>query len=335
MGRPVVVLARTPTKAQELGRLGAKVVDGDLLDTGSLTRATAGCRAIVHAAGIPRPASWRKFRAVHVGGTAAVITAGRTAGAGRMVNIASQAVLFDGHDLIGVDESHPYPTRFIDPYSATKAEAERVALAANDPAGLSVVSLRPAVVWGPGDTTILPIMVKMARSPMGIPMCGDGSNTEATTYIDNLVDAVIAALDTPAVSGPGRAYLITDGFIISWKELLSRLVEAAGVKPRFMRVPTALAVPGAWMLDSVAGALGLPVPLALFGVKSAMTSRRFVTTRARDELGYVPRVGLEQGLAELRGWIERMGGAARLVGAARGASGVRASPVSALPNAQD
>lgn len=308
---------------------------GDLLDAESLSRAAAGCRAIVHAAGIPRPASWRKFRAVHVGGTGAVIAAARAAGAKRMVNIASQAVLFDGHDLINVDESHPYPTRFIDPYSATKAEAERLALAAHDPAGLTVVSLRPAVVWGPGDTTILPVMVKLTRSPMGIPMCGDGSNIESTTYIENLVDAVIAALDAPAATGPGRAYLITDEFTISWKAFLSRLVEAAGVKPQFTRVPAAIAVPGAWALDAVAGALGLPVPLALFGVKSAMTSRRFVTTRARDELGYVPRVDLERGLTELCGWIERIGGAAGLQRATRGVSGIPAAPGSPLANAQN
>jgi nucleoside-diphosphate-sugar epimerase len=275
---------------------------------------------VVHAAGIPRPASRRTFHAVHVGGTATVVQAAQAAGVSRMVNIASQAVLFNGRNLVNIDETHPYPTRYIDPYSETKAEAERLALEANDPLGLSVISLRPAVVWGPGDTTVLPIMIRLARSPMGVPMCGDGSNMEATTYIENLVDAVVAALDAPALPGPGRAYFITDGFVISWKDFLASQLMAAGVRPRFRGIPASIAVPAAWTLDRCAETLRLPVPLALFGVRTAMTSRRFNTTRARTELGYSPRIGLEEGLNELRDWFRRSGGRPGLHDAGGGAT---------------
>ncbi len=315
LGRPVTVIARAPVRAGRLKELGATVIAGDVRDSASIRRAIEGCGSVVHAAGVPRPATWSTFRAVHVGGTAAVVQASRNAGIKRLVNIASQAVLFGGKDLLNVDESCPYPKRYIDPYSATKAQAERLVLAANDPAGLSTISLRPAVVWGPGDSTVLPIMARLALSPMGVPMCGDGSNVEATTYIENLVDAVIAALDAPPflVSGPGRAYLITDGFTISWKEFLSRQLEAAGIRPRFRRIPALLAEPSAWMLDMLAGAIHAPVPLALFGVRSSMTSRRFVTSRARDELGYVPRVGLDDGLKNLREWVDHLGGPSGLI----------------------
>lgn len=326
MQRPVVVVARAPERAADLAELGARVVRGDLRDAASLRHAAAGCTAVVHAAGVPRPATWRTFRAVHVDGTRAAIDAARAAGCRRFVNVASQAVLFGGKDLDGVNDACPYPTLFIDPYSQTKAEAERIALAAHDPRGLSVVSLRPAVVWGPGDTTVLPIMARLARSPMGVPMCGDGSNIESTTFIDNLVDAAVAALDATARSEPGgRAYLITDGFTISWKDFLSVQLSAAGVKPRFGRVPALFAVPAAWTLDTVAGGLGLPVPLALFGVRSAMTTRRFVATRARDEFGYVPRVGLDDGLAALRAWVDGLGGVAGLLKAEAGAAVAPAS----------
>jgi nucleoside-diphosphate-sugar epimerase len=250
-----------------------------------------------------------------VTGTRNVLAAARSAGVRRVVNIATQAVLFDGHDLLDVDESRPYPQRFIDPYSATKAQAERLALGENGQGGLEVTSLRPAVVWGPGDRTILPILARLARSPLGVPMCGDGANIESTTYIDNLTDAILAALNSPAA--PGRAYLIADAFRVTWREFIARQLQAAGIRPRFLRVPRSLAVPAAWMLDHAAAALGLPVPLALFGVRSAMTSRRFSTTRARDELGYQPRIGLEEGLIHLRQWVTEMGGASVL---ARGAT---------------
>jgi nucleoside-diphosphate-sugar epimerase len=171
---------------------------------------------------------------------------------------------------------------------------------------MEVTSLRPAVVWGRGDTTVLPIMAKLSASPMGIPMCGDGSNIEATTHIDNLVGAIILALTAPAASG--HAYLIGDAFRIGWKAFLAAQVEATGVRPGFCRVPKALAIPASWMLDHAAGALGLPVPLAYFGVRTSLTSRVVTSARACEELGYSPRVGLKDGLADLRAWVAEIGG---------------------------
>lgn len=328
-GDTVVALVRPGKKPERIARLRAAGIDvreGDVRDAESVQRAAAGCDMAVHSAGHPRPGSWRTFRAVHVEGTRNVVEASRRAGVRRMVNIASQAALFAGKDLVGKDETCPYPTRHIDPYSATKAEAERVALAANDPGRLEVTSLRPAVVWGRGDTTILPVLVRLARGPLGVPMCGDGRNIEATTHIENLVDAVLAALTAPAA--PGRTYLINDGFTITWRELIERMLAAAGVRARFVRVPRGLAVGAAWTIDRAAGLLGLPVPLALFGVRSAMTSRSFDNTRARTELGYVPRIGLEDGLADLAAWVREIGGAGALIGR-RGS--VSAAPVQAAP----
>ena len=107
---------------------------------------------MLHAAGIPRPASWKAFRTAHIDGTRNVLVAARRVGVRRVVNIASQAVLFAGQDLLDIDETTAYPRRYIDPYSATKAAAERLALEHNDSA-LEVTSLRPGMVWGRGDTT--------------------------------------------------------------------------------------------------------------------------------------------------------------------------------------
>ena len=81
-----------------------------------------------------------------------------------------------------------------------------------------------------------------------------------------------------------------------------------GVRARFRRVPRALAIPASWMLDHAAGALGLPVPLAYFGVRTSLTSRIVTSTRACEELGYAPRVGLEDGMADLRAWVAELVG---------------------------
>lgn len=297
LGRPVTVLARSEAKARTLAAGGAKVVIGDLEDVESLKRAAAGCGAVVHGAGVPRPASWRVFRRVHVRGTESLARAAHEAGVTRFVNISSQAVMFGGEDIVNQGDDAPYPRRYVDPYSQTKAAGERAAMAAHS-AEMAVLSLRPGVVWGPGDTTILPVFAKLSRSLMGIPMCGDGSNIETTTYIDNLMDAAVLALDAPAPTR-ARAFVVRDGFEISWREFLAMQLEAIGVRAKFRRVPRAIALPGAWVLDTSAGVLGLPVPLARFGFLSSMTSRKFTGTGARDVIGYEPRVGLREGLAEV------------------------------------
>jgi nucleoside-diphosphate-sugar epimerase len=308
-GRPVRVLARSAQRAQALAALGAEVVTGDLLDPRAITDSVRGCELVIHAAGRPGPASRRMFQALHVDATAALVEASITAGVRRFVHIASQAVLFGGEDLLDATDETPYPARFIDPYSASKARGEQVALAANARQGprgrFEVTSIRPAVVWGPGDRTVLPIMAKLA-SGLGIPACGPGDNTEATTHIDHAVDAIIAACSAPAA--PGRAYLVLDGFSVTWRQFLGGYVRAAGAPERFMRVPKPLAQPAAWMLDHTAGALGLPVPLAYFGVRTALTSRRFRATAAARDLGYTPRVTWAEGLEGVSAWAQSVGG---------------------------
>ena len=309
-GETVVALARRPRRAAALAQAGALVLPGDLLDEPSLRAALTGCEAVIHCAGRPGPATWRLFRRLHVRATETLVKAAAAAGARRFVNVASQTVLFDGQDLLDVGDDAPYPARYIDPYSQTKAEGERAAMAANGLCGMTVTSVRPGVVWGRGDRTILPIMVRLARGT-GIPASGPGDNIEATSHIDNTVDGLLGALDSPRA--PGRTYLILDAFTVTWREFFTRTVEAAGVRARFMNVPAALAGPATLLLDRAAGALGLPVPLAHFGLRAAVTSRRFAPSRARDDFGYQPRVGWEDGLADLAAWVRRIGGAAALL----------------------
>jgi nucleoside-diphosphate-sugar epimerase len=266
-----------------------------------------GCAAVVHLAGVPGPARRRVFEAVHVEGTARLLAAARRAAIRRFVLVSSQAVVFGGEDLDGADETTPYPARYIDPYSETKAAAERLTLAAGGDGPFTATSIRPAVVWGRGDTTVLPHFARLARRWPGVPAVGDGANIEATTHVDNLCVALLAALERPEAAG--RVYFILDGFRITWREFYGRQLEAIGLPRRFFRVPAPVARGGAYLLDRAAAGLGCTVPLARFGVAMARTSRTYETGLARRELEYRPIVGLEDGLADLEAWAREIGGA--------------------------
>ncbi|MDC0683435.1 NAD-dependent epimerase/dehydratase family protein [Sorangium atrum] len=182
-GHEVSALARSPRSADVVRRHGATPVAADL---GTLKgEDLAGAEAAVHCAAYVEEWGTRaQFWEGNVEGTARVLDAARAAGVRRFVHVGTEAALFDGHDLIAIDETHPYPERQRFLYSETKAEAERRVLAANEPGGMTTVSIRPRLVWGPRDATVLPVVLRMAREGSFAWLDGGGART-STTHVAN------------------------------------------------------------------------------------------------------------------------------------------------------
>ncbi len=146
-----------------LRTLGIETIRGDVADPENVRRAAEGCDIIFHVAA--KAGVWGPFAdyyRANVEGTRNVISACRALGIHRLVYTSSPSVVFNGRDMEGVDESAPYPAHHEAPYAATKAEAERLVLAANVP-DLAVVALRPHLIWGPGDNHL----VHIGSSPAG------------------------------------------------------------------------------------------------------------------------------------------------------------------------
>src|SRR5262249_7893742 len=151
----------------------------------------------------------------NVVGTQHVIAACRKLGVPRLVFTSSPSVVTTGHDIEGGDESLPYPARYLADYPRTKAEAERLVLAAND-ANFATVSLRPHLIWGPGDNHLIPRLIARARVGQ-LRRIGNGTNKTDVTYIDNAAAAHLLAADrlTPQSPIAGRAYFISQGEPVS------------------------------------------------------------------------------------------------------------------------
>lgn len=81
-------------------------------------------------------------------GTAAVIAAAQAVGIRKLVYTSSAGVVFNGQNLINVDERLPYPEKAMDAYNESKAKAEALVLEANGQNGLLTVALRPAGIFG-------------------------------------------------------------------------------------------------------------------------------------------------------------------------------------------
>lgn len=300
----------------DLEALGVEVVRGDLVDAGAVRRACAGCEVVFHNAA--RAAVWGRYELFHgpnVSGTRNVLEACRAERVPRLVFTSTASVVFGRQDIRGGDESLPYPRRQASPYAATKAEAERLVLAADGP-GLRTIALRPHLIWGPGDTQIVPRIIAQARAGRVVRV-GDGTNVVDTTYIDNAVGAHLLAaralLGNPRAAG--RAYFVSNGEPANLWALIDRILAEAGLPPVGRSIPAPLAVG----LGAVGGALherlhrpGEP-RLTRFLAEELSTSHWFDIAAARRELGYEPAVSLEEGLRRLGEWLR--------AGAAAGAGG--------------
>jgi len=161
---------------------GVDVRRGDLADAEQVLSAVEGCDAILHVAARAGVwGTWKQFWLPNVLGTRHIIEAARHHGVGRLVYTSSPSVVHGKGGIEGGDESLPYPPSYLANYPATKAEAERMVLAANDPE-LSTVALRPHLIWGPGDPQFLPRLVERSRAGK-LAFVGDGNNRIDTTFI--------------------------------------------------------------------------------------------------------------------------------------------------------
>src|SRR5690606_38922654 len=240
-GHEVTAMSRSQKSDAAIRALGAAPIRCDLEDVAA--EHLAGADAVLHCAAFveqwgPRDA-WKRF---NVDGTARMLAAAREAGVKRFIHIGTEAALFHGQHLRGVDETYPLAPHSPYPYSSTKAQAEMLVREANAP-GFETIVLRPRFIWGPGDTTLLPTIEAMAKA--GKFMWVDrGRAMTSTTHIDNLMHAIELALTK---GRGGEAYFILDDGVRPMRDMIAAMAAARGVSLGNRSVP-------GWLADAL-GAL--------------------------------------------------------------------------------
>jgi nucleoside-diphosphate-sugar epimerase len=297
-GHTVRALARSTAAAERVGAHGAEAVRGELADVAAMRAGADGCELAFHAAATL--GDWGKredFERGNVDGTQNALQACTEAGVRRFVHVGTEAVLLAGEPLVNVDETARLRPDSPALYSATKARAEQAVLAANSDRFETVV-VRPRFVWGHGDTTLLPVMVEMARSGRFAWIDG-GRHRTSTTHVDNTVEGLVLG----ATRGrPGNVYFVTDGEPVEFREFVSDLLATQGVAPPSRSIPawaaSALASAGetAWRLAPLPGR----PPLTRFAYWVSAQECTIRIDKAREQLGYAPVKTIADGLAELR-----------------------------------
>lgn len=306
-GDSVRVLARG--SYPELAEQGVELHRGDVQDAVTVRAAVAGCDAVIHTAavaGIWGP--WSYFHGINTVGTENVLAACRVERISRLVYTSSPSVVFDAADQAGIDESTPYPTRWLAHYPHTKALAEQAVLAANGRSGLLTCALRPHLIWGPGDTQLVPRLLERARSGK-LRRVGDGKNLIDMIYVDNAAAAHLQALDALVPGSPvcGRAYFLSQGEPMNCWDWINELLALDGQPP----LTKSISLNAAWRIGAVFEGV-----YKMLGLKAEPRMTRFLAaqlgyahyyniSRAKNDFGYLPQVSTEEGMRRLGEWLRR------------------------------
>jgi nucleoside-diphosphate-sugar epimerase len=296
-GDDVSVFQRGPSELDVAEHLG------DVGDIDAVAAAMDGVEAVVHVAGLVSvTGDWGRFVSTNVMGTSNVIESARNAGVSRFVQISSPSVAHSGTSLVGVSALAADPTTTRGHYATSKAMAELLALAADSP-DMAVVSIRPHLIWGPGDTQLVGRIIERAREGR-LAIIGSGAALIDTIYVDNAASAVVSALDRAPVLG-GKALVVTNGQPRPVRELINRIVMSAGLEPPRLKVPYRVARAGGGVVERVWDRRSTTdePPITSFLAEQLGTAHWFDQRDTRTALDWEPQVRLSEGFTRLEAWF--------------------------------
>ncbi|MGM0642915.1 MAG: NAD-dependent epimerase/dehydratase family protein [Thermodesulfobacteriota bacterium] len=302
-GAGVTSLSRS--RYQDLSDMGVRQIQGDICDPGVVARTVEGIDTVYHAAARAGVwGKWEEFYKPNVLGTKTLVKACLEKKVSRFIYTSSPSVVFDGTDMEGVDESVPYPEKYCGYYPETKAMAEKIVVEAARN-GLCSIILRPHLIWGPGDTHLVPGIISRAKR---LKRIGPADDLVDTVYVDNAADAHLLASDRLAENSglSGNIYFISQNEPVSKWDMADAFLEAAGLEPIKGRISGKTAYLAGWMLEMVYTLFRIQSepPMTRFVAKELATSHWFDITRAVTDLGYEPRVSIREGLFHLKQWLQ-------------------------------
>lgn len=302
-----------------------ETVRGDVRDKTAVGLACRDIDLVIHAAAV---VDWGthsedEVLSVNYEGTVNIIEACRLQGIRFLIYTSSLDAIYTGKAMRGIDESIPYPERHPNMYCESKCRGEKAVLEANGtPTGKSkepgdaenqesweaggrsrllTCVLRPSDIYGEGDPFHIGSLVNMARGGFYVRL-GNGKARSQHVYVGNMAWAhILAAARLMDGSVPGgQVYFISDAPPSNFFHFFDRIVEASGYRiwPKNLWIPK----PIAWTMGVMAEVFALLIrpfknytpKFSRFAVVYTCNDFTFETTRARDELGFIPKYSQEE-----------------------------------------
>lgn len=295
----------------ELAHERLETVQGDITDRKLVLSTVQGCDAIVHTAakaGVWGP--WSSYYNINTLATSHLLEAAHNQKVKAFVHTSSPSVTFDGQHQSGVDETAPYPKRWLCFYPQTKALAEQAVLEASKNGELLTCALRPHLIWGRGDPHLFPRVIQRTLSGR-LRRVGQGNNLIDVVHVSNAANAHVAALQRMLDgdrSFAGESFFLTDGRPIECWEWISKILNTAGVEvpDRSISFKAAYAV-GA-MLEAAFWTFRIKnePPMTRFVAAQLALDHYFSIDKAKRFLGYEPEIDIEEELSKCQSWLQNV-----------------------------
>jgi len=301
-GEEVRALVRPTSRTTRLRELGVQIRLGNLNDIATLTAAAQGAERIFHCAGLV--GDWgvgQDFEQANVRGLRNMLAAATRARISRFIHLSTTDIYgFPGHT---VDESDPPSPRGF-PYADSKIQAENLLWTHFRRVRLPITVMRPASVYGPGATYLGSMLIDALRARR-LFLIDEGRHIAGLTYVGNLVDAILLAIDNE--KSIGQAYNITDGSDVTWGQYIQALATLAELPPPRRNYSHTRAYILATLWENYYRLLGRTErpPITRMMVELMGTDQSFSIEKARQELGYRPRVNFEEGIQHMGRWLHQ------------------------------
>lgn len=292
----VIAAGRNAGRLDALSRAGARILEKDLAHPFSPSEhdEIGPLSGIVHCAGLSSP--WgplSSFRRANSQATRNLVYLAERQTGCRLVHISSPAIYFRPRDQFGIREDHPLPSP-VNHYARTKIEAEEIV---NASPAQSII-LRPRGIYGPGDSALLPRLIRAAEA-RPLPLLRDGRAMTDLTHVDDVVSAILAALSARDVK-PGSAYNISGGEALNLKGVIDTICHYAGIDIRWRPVPAwpALAAAKAFETWSALRRWDSEPLVTPYSLGLLSWSQTLDISKAERDLGWQPQISFEDGLQD-------------------------------------
>jgi nucleoside-diphosphate-sugar epimerase len=304
-GLEVVVVGRN--HYPDLDKPKVTQAKGDIRNRDFLAGISRDCDTVFHVAA--KAGIWGNhadYYSINVTGSENVIAACRTNHIPRLIYTSTPSVVFDSGDLCGVDESTPYAADFLCHYAETKVLAERSVLAANS-GSLKTTALRPHLIWGPGDTNLIPRLLERGRKGL-LKRVGDGNNLVDISYIENVAAAHLLAAESLETSNQaaGNPYFISQGEPVNLWRWIDSFFAMVGLPPVGKKVSFRKARMAGLLMEGFYRLFKIEEEplMTRFLAEQLAHSHWFSIEAARRDFGYEPTIDTAEGMRRTAEWLK-------------------------------
>jgi len=296
-GDRVRIFVRHQPPAEFMNDSNIEVFLGDLGDPSAVDQAVAGTEIVYHV-GAAMKGSAHDHQRGTVCGTQNIVNSVLRHHVQRLVYVSSLSCLHaaaSSPDATITEDwpIEPFPTKR-GAYTQAKTAAEQIVRDAVRHRHLRAVLLRPGRVFDPGMTLLTPEVARRVGNLFVI--LGDGTRELPLVYVDDVVNAIVLAAKNSKFDG--RVFHIVDRTHITQNQLAGDYIFKNATGARVIHLPVAVLYGVALGLEVLSKLLNRSVPLSMYRARSAMARMHFDCSRAANEIGWQPRVGIASGLQE-------------------------------------